>query len=89
MTVKKNKQFFIVVNNTISKQSVSNRSMSQFERVNVSLEVEGEGVKLNYRIVKMKPKLPFRPASKVGTEAGEFVITRGPKGQTVSAVRVG
>jgi len=63
--------------------------MSQFERVNVSLEVEGEGVKLNYRIAKMKPKLPFRPASKVGTEAGEFVITRGTKGDIVKMVRVG
>jgi hypothetical protein len=63
--------------------------MSQFERVNVSLEVEGECVKLNYRIAKMKPKLPIRPACKKGDEAGEFVITRGTKGDIVSVVRVG
>lgn len=50
--------------------------MSQFERVNVSLEVEGESVKLNYRIAKMKPCLPSRVAiNKVLMDAGEFTIT--------------
>ena len=50
--------------------------MSQFERVNVSLEVEGEGVKLNYRIAKMKPCLPGRVAiNKALMNAGEFIVT--------------
>jgi len=62
--------------------------MSQLERVNVSLEVDGEVVKLSYRIAKTKPKLPIRPTYKVGNEAGEFVVTRGPKGDIVSVVRV-
>jgi hypothetical protein len=63
--------------------------MSQFERVNVSLEVEGESVKLNYRIVKMKPKMPSRPICKEGNEAGMFAVTRGTKGAIVNIVRVG
>ena len=63
--------------------------MSQVERVNVSLKVEDEGVKLNNRIARMKPKLPFRPICKEGNEAGQFVITRGTKGDIVSVVRVG
>jgi hypothetical protein len=62
--------------------------MSQFERVNVSLVVEGEGVKLNYCIAKMKPKLPGRPMTKVGMEVGEFKVTKGTKGDIVSIVRV-
>jgi hypothetical protein len=62
--------------------------MSQFERVNVSLVVEGESVKLNYNIAKMKPKLPVRPTSNVGMDAGEFKVTRGTKGDIVSIVRM-
>ena len=59
--------------------------MSQFERVNVSLEVvEGERVKLNYTIAKMKPKLSGIRPTKVGTNAGEFKITRDTKGDIVS-----
>jgi hypothetical protein len=62
--------------------------MSQFERVNVSLEVEGEGVKLNYRIAKMKPKFPYIPPKEEWKNAGMWEITRGPKGEVVSVVRV-
>jgi hypothetical protein len=63
--------------------------MSQVERVNVSLEVEGESVKLNNRIARMKPKLPSRPICKEGNEAGCFEVTRGTKGDIVSLKRIG
>jgi hypothetical protein len=90
LTDRKNKYFFIVDNNTISKQSAINRSMSQFELVNVSLEVEGESVKLNYRIAKRKPCIPGRVnINKALMNAGEFVLTKGTKGDIVSIVRNG
>ncbi len=55
--------------------------MSQFERVIVSLELEGENVKLNYSIAKSRPKLPMRPNSNIGTDAREFRITTDANGK--------
>lgn len=48
--------------------------MSQFERVNVSLALEGETIRLSLTTAKCKPKLGMVPKSKVETEAGEWII---------------
>ena len=63
--------------------------MSQSERVMVSFEVEGEDVKLNYRVAKMKPKLPMRLFCKEASEAGSFVVTQNTKGDIVGLKRIG
>lgn len=61
--------------------------MSQLERVNVSVDmVDGDRVKITYNIVKSKPKLPIRASKAVGSDAGEFIITRDTKGVIVSVV---